>query len=92
MHRCALVIGDVEAQMTPHTSEWGWCDWWAIGGRYTGRLVLKPGAEGKVYGDAIPWFEVNLGHKLSDALPSTTVSRPMGAWQWRRPGTVARPR
>ncbi len=63
MHSCTLVIGDVKAQMAPLTGEdeTGWCDWWQIGGRFTGRLMLKPGAAGKVY----------------DARVSATVRRPM---------------
>jgi hypothetical protein len=76
MHTATLVIGpDVEAQMAPHTGEDGWCDWWGIGGRYTGRLILKPGAEGKVFGDAVPLFEAMFSHAISEQLPTATTSR-----------------
>jgi hypothetical protein len=62
MHHLVFVVGaDVEAQMDGlmKTIEdgWAWCDWWAIGGRFTGNLPLRPGATGKMFGDAEPDFE-----------------------------------
>jgi hypothetical protein len=62
MHCMVIVIGDdVEAQMNSlkvvDEGGWSWCDWWAIGGRYTGTLPLKNGATGKTFGGARPPFE-----------------------------------
>ena len=49
MHFIVLVIGpDVAGQLAPHEgSHW---DRWQIGGRYSGGLLLKPGATGE-FGD-----------------------------------------
>jgi len=58
MHKMMIVIGDdVNGQMEAS----GVADWWAIGGRYTGQLPLKPGRSGKTYGDAISGAEARLG-------------------------------
>jgi hypothetical protein len=78
MHACTLVIGDVESQMAPLTAEDGWCDSWTIGGRYTGKLMLKPGAEGKVFGDAMPPAEAMFAHALSEEFGSMlAIERPV---------------
>jgi hypothetical protein len=52
MHKMVLVIGDVPNQMDALQAD-GWCDSWAQGGRYTGALRLKEGAQGKMSGDAM---------------------------------------
>ena len=75
MHVMTLVIGEVEPQMEVLKAQ-GWCDWWAIGGRYTEALVLKPGASGKVYGDAVS--EGEAAFTRLHANPDTEVVR-MGA-------------
>lgn len=74
MHYAVLVIGDnplaqLDARRICDRS-CGECDeircqigidWAAIGGRYTGTLVLRPGAvSGTVYGDAVPDVEAAL--------------------------------
>jgi hypothetical protein len=46
MHKMVLVIGEVAKQMGALQAD-GWCDWWAPGGRYTGALRLKNGAQAK---------------------------------------------
>ena len=62
MHYCTLVLGpDPEGQLQPYAGPGQRVDWFAIGGRYTGNLILKQGAtSGRVYGDAMPEFEVHL--------------------------------
>jgi hypothetical protein len=58
MHYCTLVLGpDPEAQLEKLAGDHG-VDWFAIGGRYSGNLALRPGAtSGRVYGDALPGAE-----------------------------------
>jgi hypothetical protein len=65
MHKMLIVIGDdPDAQV--HAS--GVSDWWAIGGRYTGQLPLKPGRSGKTYGDAAPAIEARLQRYMPDGV------------------------
>jgi hypothetical protein len=73
MHHLVFVVGDdVEAQMNGLMAQnehgWAWCDWWAIGGRFTGNLPLRPGATGKTFGDAAPPFEEWMAKMASEKL------------------------
>jgi len=52
MHKMVLVIGDIGKQMDALQAD-GWCDWWAPGGRYTGALRLKNGAQVSASKDAM---------------------------------------
>lgn len=57
MHKMVLVIGGDVAKQMDALQAAGWCDWCAPGGRYTGALRLKNGAQGKVFGDVMPDIE-----------------------------------
>ncbi len=58
MHVNVLVVGEVAPQMEALKAA-GWCDWWTIGGRFAGRLPLKPGCTGTRFGGEafVPPFE-----------------------------------
>ena len=48
-------------------------DWVAIGGRYSGFLIPQAGAQGKVYGDAVPAVEAHLASYMP---PGAVFTRP----------------
>ena len=84
MHFSVLVFGpDPEAQMDA-LRQAGHFDWYGIGGRYTGTLILHPGAtSGVVYGDTLPAFEARLVAMMAESgLNPNRGSTPAG----RRPG------
>src|SRR6266508_423865 len=62
MHYCTLVLGpDPEGQVARYSGDGRSVDWHAIGGRYTGNIILKAGAtSGRVYGDAISSIEARM--------------------------------
>lgn len=98
MHAGALVIGEdpmdvINARIEANNGIG--IDWGAIGGRYTGSLILRPGAtSGRVYGDAIPDFEAALVRALSDRDWTTTVrpGRRRGGVDQARKGDIDFPR
>lgn len=61
MHMMILVIGDHPERQMAALEKQGYCDWWTIGGRYSGCLPLKRGGKGKLYPRrAVPDFETAL--------------------------------
>jgi hypothetical protein len=70
MHHAVFVVGDDFAEqmnrlMAENEDGSSWCDWWGIGGRFTGGLPLLPGATGKTFGYAAPPFERMLAEYIS---------------------------
>ncbi len=68
MHFAVIVFGpDPEGQMEALRPA-GHFDWYGIGGRYTGSLILRRGAaSGVVYGDTLPTFEARLVAMMAES-------------------------
>ena len=72
------VVGpEPEEQVRRAIPDSGWC---GIGGRWTGHLALKPGAEGKVYGHTVSSLEAGIatvspGLQLGSVEPGTGVDQ-----------------
>lgn len=70
MHSMIFVVGDNPLDQLDQLA--GNCrasiDWFGIGGRYSGTLILQPGAEGKRYGDTLPAAEAHLAALMPEGV------------------------
>lgn len=80
MHTAVFVIGpDPVGRVRAAALPLGTPDWVAIGGRYTGSLILRPGATtGVVYGDAIPDAEAWLARVIGEGFQRGVNPQPRG--------------
>lgn len=71
MHFPVLVLGPDPVERCYSADFDGWtADWAAIGGRYTGQLIPRPGAtSARVYGDALPSAEAHVAQFAPGARP-----------------------